>query len=195
MTLTIPSGVVAESLYERLLPLQEGLSDSTNLPLLRYIETLGSVHDLVRYVTGDTDDYRGWAPLFDVELTPDEFLPYLAQFVGVRIPKGTPPDTAREMIRDPAGFGRTSRAAVLSAVRATLTGARYVGFVERRDDSFWKWLITTRTAETPDADATYRAILSQKRAGVIVTHVVTDMTLIDELVGDIDSQTGDIDSL
>ncbi len=188
-------GDYAEDLYARLEPIHRDTDEAAGWPLLTYIGGLGAAHDLVRYITADTDEQRGWSALFDPDRCPADFLPYLGQYFGVRIPVGTPEALARDMIKTPAGFVRCSEAAVIAAVKSTLTGAQYVNFVTRQDDSFWRWLITTRPAETPNAALTYRAILSQKRAGVIATHVVTDETLIDELEGTVDELAGDVDDL
>lgn len=188
-------GDYAEDAYARLEPIHRDTDEANDWPLLTFIGALGSVHDTIRYITADGDGYTSWQALYDPDLCPASFLPYLAQHFGVRIPVGTSEAAARDMIKTPAGLVRCSEAAVITAVQLTLTGTKHVNFETRQDGSFWKWLITTRTDETPSPDATYRAILSQKRAGVIATHVVTDVTLIDELEDTIDDLVGDVDDL
>lgn len=188
-------GAYGEDLYDRLELIHRDADEANNWALRTYVGALGTVHDVVRTVTSDTEAGAGWSALFDPDRCPAAFLPYLAQHFGVRIPVGTPEATARAMIKTPAGFVRGAVGAVLAAVQQTLTGTQYVSFTDRQDNSFWRWLLVTRPSETPDPGATYRALLSQKRAGVIATHVVTDVTLIDELTGNTAGLAGTIDNL
>lgn len=187
-------GEFAQAAYDNIEQVHEGLDEERGWPLLHFLRAIGQPFDLVRSVVLP-DDAEPWSPLYDPDLCPAAFLPYLAQHVGVRIPVGTSEASAREMIKNPVGLKRCSREAVIDAVKLTLTGTKHVNFIVRHDDSFWRWLIVTRPSETPDAAATYRAAMSQKRVGVLITHTVTDSVLIEELPDTIDDLSDDIDDL
>lgn len=188
-------GDYGEALYEELEPIHHDVDEDNGWSLRAFLGGLAAPHDVVRAVAIDETDKPALSALYDPDRCPAAFLGWLAQHMGVRLPVGVSEATAREMIKNPAGLQRCSTEALIAAVKLTLTGDKHVGFVERQDDSFWKQLLVTRPAETPDADSTYRAALTQKRGGVVLTHVVTDVVLIDELTGDIDDLPDDIDDL
>jgi P2-related tail formation protein len=187
-------GEYSDALYEELAPIAKG-DEERGYPLRTFVEGLGEAHEPIRELTLDQTGADPLSALYDPDRCPASALGWLAQHVGVQLPVGISDDAKRELIKDPAGMRRCKRSAVISAVQATLTGTKYVNFIDRNDGSFWKWLIVTRTAETPAPEQTVLAALSQKTVGVVLEHVVTDVTLIDELVGTINDQTGDINDL
>src|SRR3954454_24409339 len=67
-----------------------------------------------------------WEIVFDVDNCPDYALPYLAQFVGVRLIQGSSVASQRQQIRRPTRQDRGTVYAVREAVMALLTGRKSV---------------------------------------------------------------------
>ena len=103
---------------------------------------------------GDPDDpgyAPGWSSLFDVDVCPAQFLPFLAQLVGVQIPTGvTDPPTIRLMIRSEQGMQRGRPGMLVATAKRFLTGTQYVNLVERMSptgpDPYW-FLIVVKPSE------------------------------------------------
>lgn len=113
------------------------------------------------------------APLLDPYLCPDWALPWLAQFVGLRLPVGMSADDARIVIAKASGFARGTPAAIKAAAGLYLTGTKSVQFRER-NGSAYALEVVTFTGETPDPAATQAAILAQKPGGIILSYRVID---------------------
>jgi len=60
--------------------------------------------------------------LFDPDLCPGPWLPYLAQFVGVKIPVGTREAEARALVKAESGFARGTRASMEAAIERCVSG-------------------------------------------------------------------------
>lgn len=176
---------VAEDAYEALEPGGFTTHDAElGWPLLHYVAALVWPIVLVDEwaATDETvvdrdvlsgPGHPGWSLLLDVDRAPDEALPWLGQFVGVRLPPGeSDPVVQREMIRATPGWKRGTREALTAAVQRTLTGERRVIVRERYDgvrtDPAYQLRVTTIADETPDPDATRAAILEHKPAGVML---------------------------
>lgn len=170
---TIP---FTEAAYARLEPVA-ARDEDFGWPMLTFVQALAEmirpVEELVRPL--DPDREAG-APLLDVDLAPDWNLAWLAQFVGVRLSPGVTAARARVEIRSVGGFRRGTPAALLEAVRPTLTGGQYT-FLQERDGDEAHMTLVTRTAETPSPTVTLSAAMRQKAAGLILTHVVTAANL------------------
>jgi len=160
---------LGEAVYARLEPVATQ-DEALGWPLLTYVQALAEmgreVEELVR------GGEQAWDPLLDVDLSPDWNLPYRAQFVGVRVTPGATPAQARAQIKGVGGFKRGTPAAMIEAVKATLTGTKYVGLIERDGDA-WHITVTTRSSETPNPSATLAAAVSQKAAGLVLNVVNT----------------------
>lgn len=180
-------------LYDRLAPV--ATYDPENGNIVRAIaEVLAEPQELVDQVARDTDTHLAWQAALDPDVTPDEFLPWLAQFAGTQL---LPSDTAeqqRERIKSAAGFHRGTPRAIREEVQLTLTGTKFVNLLQRVGGDMWAITVVTRTTETPDPAATERAARAQKPAGMLMTFVVTDEPIIDEGTRTIDAATVTIDA-
>jgi hypothetical protein len=168
---TTPLG---EAVYARLGPV--AVQDETlGWPLLTLVQGLAEMARQVEDLVRPADIARHtWDPLLDVDLSPDWNLPYLGQFVGVRVTPGATPVQARAQIKAEGGFQRGTPAAMVAAVRATLVGSQYV-FLRERDGDEDHITVVTRTADTPAPAVTLAAAVSQKAAGLILAHIVTSV--------------------
>lgn len=127
------------------------------------------IQEVESLTTGRDDGLPGWANLVDIDACRDEDLAYLGQFVGVELVPGMTPDQQREYIRALPGFYRCRPATIIAAVKATLTGTKYVDLVERQwndgsgwQDDAWRYTVITKPSETPNQALTIAAIQSQK---------------------------------
>ena len=159
-----------EEAYAALGPLT-GPDERFDYPLLKYVASVTEPLDIVNRLARDTDEAPGWATVFDPARTPDEFVGWLGQFVGVRELVGLTPTAQRMRIKETAGWKRGTLAAIEGAARQFLTGSRQVRVYER-DGSAYRLRVRTFTAETPDPDAVLRALLEQKPAGLVLTYEV-----------------------
>lgn len=186
-------GAAAQELYDRLAPIY-GASDpeANSWMLLRLCEAFTAGMELFEVLLGD-DDLLPWAVLFDVDQCPDDDLPWLAWVTGVVV-RGETGDTLRALIRDRPPAKRGTDDALRAAVAATLTGTKVVRFIPRAGGPFADTLIT-RPSETPDPAATFAAAVAQKRAGCVLTHVLSDEPVIDEWTRSIDATTAATDDL
>jgi len=114
----------------------------------------------------------GWSVVMDPDLIPDKALPWLAQFVGVTIPRGvSEPVIMRQLITSVSGFRRGSPGAMIAAAQVFLTGQKRVLFREQ-DGSAYRITVITYAAETPDPVRVLAALQAQKPAGLALFHQV-----------------------
>lgn len=164
--------VAAERLYSALRPLAEA-DEANGWALAHVCVAIARMLDTVADLSRD-DEARGrpgWAIALDPDATPAEWLPWLAQFVGVTVPVSLPEDARRLRIRETDGFKRGTPAAVRGAARQHLTGTGTVYLTERHGSPY---LVTVATVagETPSPAAVNAALQQQKPAGLILTHAV-----------------------
>lgn len=168
----------AARLYAMLAPLAQQDSISA-WSLLVFCNAIGGAYQLVEDWVRDTPDGPGWSLLLDLDRCPDEALPWLAQFIGVRVYPGSTPAEQRQRIASTAGFKRGTRESLIGAARATLTGAQTVIFRERdgaaqshpaTPDYAYYLTVTTYDSQTPDPATTLQALLAQKPAGIVLAY-------------------------
>jgi hypothetical protein len=114
------------------------------------------VYDLVR----EHDGQKGWTVLLDPENCPVEFLPYLAQYVGVEPQPGWTEGQLRAEIKAPTGWARRRTNSIKLAANRSLTGPKRVILHERTPKPGCT-LIRTLASETPSEERTREDILSQ----------------------------------
>lgn len=119
--------------------------------------------DLIHEIVSDTDAGPGWQILLDPTRCPAVCLPFLAQFVGVRLKPEMSEAQKRAAIADPEGFEVGSPAAIVSVAKRRLTGIQTVLLVERYTGLAYRMKIVTIESETPDPAATLRDILEEQK--------------------------------
>lgn len=157
-------------LYDALGPGQTTGDDEGGYLLLRLLEGVGSLLGDVDDRVRATAEGGGWEQELDVDTTRSPR--WLGQFVGVRIPDGTPLVRARELVRERRAFRRGSPAALRDAARNLLTGTRRVDLFERDGGNAYRVRVRTYESETPDPAAVYAALLEAKPAGLLLEHEV-----------------------
>lgn len=168
----------AARLYAMLAPLAAE-DERTGWSLLTYVNALGVMFQLIEDWVRDSEDGPGWSLLLDINRCPPEALPWLAQFAGVRLVAGQTDAQDRQRILSTGGFQRGTRAAMIGAAQATLTGAKTVLFRERSGNPAqspeyaYVLGVTTYASQTPDPTATRNALLGQKPAGIVLNYATT----------------------
>src|SRR3954452_18712789 len=94
------------------------------------------------------DDDQGWVILFDPDRCPAPALPYLAQYVGERLPVGLSEPLQREWIKDAPNQRRGTPMSIFLAAQRKLTGSRLVSMRERDGGDPDKLTVVTYTAQT-----------------------------------------------
>lgn len=120
----------------------------------------------------ESDAGPGWSGLLDPARAPAAALPWLGQFVGVRVTRGATSLAQRDEIVSAAGFRRGRPSSIVAAVAATLTGGRTVIVTERVGGEAYQLLVQTYADQTPDAGVAEAAARSQKPAGIVLTFQV-----------------------
>lgn len=165
----------AARLYVMLAPVARN-DEETGWSLLILCNAIGEMFQLLDDWLRDTPDGPGWSILLDLDRSPPEALPWLAQFVGVRLLAGSTAAEQRTRIASTDGFRRGTPAAMRAAAEATLTGSRTVVFRERNGDpaitpDYAYYLdVTTYDDQTPDPAATELALLAQKPGGIVLRY-------------------------
>lgn len=135
--------------------LQEALAPWLTDDLADYVNAVGWMFRTVELYTSADDEEENWGILFDPDEAPAEALPYLAMFVGERLPTGMPSNLARERIRDTPNQFRGTLYSIFRTAQRTLTGSRTVQIKERNStlgtDDPDRLTVITYTQETPNS--------------------------------------------
>jgi hypothetical protein len=159
----------AGRLYGMLAPLAQK-DPVAGWSLLILVNAIGLEYQLVEDWVRDSPDGPGWSLLMDLDRCPPEALPWLGQFVGVRVPTGLNDAQARAWVASTDGFRRGTPAAMRGAAQATLTGDKLVVFTERFNGDAYALDVATYVDQTPDPALTERALIAQKPGGIVMTY-------------------------
>lgn len=84
----------------------------------------------------DGNPAPGWSQVLDIDRAPTEVLPWLAQFLGVRLNTNLRDDQQRFAIENPQGFGRGTVTAILSAANLYLKPGYSAVIIERDTSAY-----------------------------------------------------------
>jgi hypothetical protein len=173
---------LTDRLYDRLPAMYRDADEPLNFPLLRWLSLLldlagelDVLHD--RLVPTDRADTSELADPATADLA---WLPWLAQLVGVRLPRDLTGQAARDAVQfASSGYRGGTKAAVADAAKSELTGTRYAQIYDHSTDTSaigaagkWDVLIVTRTSETPSVARVLDAVVAKraKPGGVVLYH-------------------------
>lgn len=193
MAARIPGTPFAEELYEAVEP-HAFDDEAQGWALWTLCQAIARPLDLVDELVRAQDDREAWTVALDVDRTPAIMLPWLALFIGDRLPAGLSEQASRDRVKDVRGFRRGTPATIAAAAGDTLTGTKLVRLVERNEGNAYWLLVITKTSETPDPAVTEAAIISQKPAGIRMEYFTDDLPLIDEGTETIDGSSGNINT-
>lgn len=141
-------------------------------PLEDYLRTIGEMFTEVELYAFDTDEEEGWTILLDVDRCPYEALPYLAQYVGERLPPGLTDAAARQWIRDAPNQERGTISSIVKAAKRYLTGPQLVTLIERDGDPD-AITVVTYTAQTPNQALVARELETVVPADITLNYIVS----------------------
>lgn len=141
-------------------------------PLRDYQRATGSMFAEVELYSEDTEDYEGWSILLDVNRCPREALPYLAQYVGERLPGGLTEEQERQWIRDAPNQVRGTVKSIVDAAQRYLTGGKTVTIIQR-DGGPDKLTVVTYTDQTPNSAQVLGELDKVVPADITLTYVVS----------------------
>lgn len=175
---------IAEDLYEAL-GAWAADDEAQDWALLKFCDVVASMvlEKVDDYFAERSDELPGWRRLLDPENAPAEVLPYLAQFAGVVLEPALTVAQQRQKIATPEGFLRGTPAALIEATKRTLTGAQDVVLLERYTGDAYQLAVRTQVDQTPDADATLAAILTQKPIGIVLDYAA----IVGETLAEVDA--------
>ncbi len=158
-----------------------------------YLRVIGEMFEEVELYGFDTEEFEGWTLLLDVDRAPRAALPYLAQYVGERLPVGLTEEQERQWIRDAPNQVRGTLGSIVNAAQRYLTGAQIVTVIER-DGGPDKLTVVTYTDQTPNQSQVLTELYKVVPADISLTYIVgtgqiwsqviaTDATWTDSLAG------------
>ncbi len=141
-----------------------------------YVREIGKMFAEVEFYA---DDDPGWSVLLDVDRALAKDLPFLAQFVGERLPLGLPEADAREWIKDSPNLRRGTLESVIRVAQRHLTGQRTVRVRERShsdgvSDDPDRITVQTYVSETPNPTLT----LTDLRRDAVPAEIILNYSAI-----------------
>jgi hypothetical protein len=152
----------AGNLYYGVAPVA-GEDDQHDFALAKLSGALGVMFQAVEDLARDTPEGPGWSSVVDIDRCPDDWIPWLGQFVGVS-------NGNRQAILTHNGFQRGTPAAIREAVATTLTGSKTVILQERFGGDAYALGVYTLDVETPNASATLASLIAAKPGALVLTY-------------------------
>jgi len=160
----------AERVYDQLAPTFFRQDGQHSFSGWNFTRALASMIDPAALVVQPQADKPPYAVLFDMTTCPTEWLPWVAQFVGIMpskiealIARGQEA-LAREWIEHPIQFNRGKVSAMELAARATLTGTKVLYFYVRYNGEAFTIKAASLAGQTPNPKETKAAIESMMAA-------------------------------
>lgn len=169
------ANTVAQEIYGLIEPLTYA-DQGLGFPLLKYLDGIGLMWNDIDEIIRDKIEPHGkirpgYAKVMTVGECPENWLPWLAQFIGVTAPPNMPV-LDQELIIAASGMNRGTPAAIKAAVAVKLTGAKRVDLFERSEGKAYKLTVVTYQGETPN-EAEVEQLLKGEEvvpAGIVVDY-------------------------
>lgn len=146
-----------------------------------YLRAIGGMFAEVELYAFDTDDFEGWSILLDVDRCPAEALPYLAQYVGERLPIGLTEEQERQWIRDAPNQRRGTLQSIVDAGQRYLTGGKNITVIQR-DGGPDRLTIVSYTDQTPNSAQVLAELYTVVPADISLTYVVSSGQIWSQVV-------------
>lgn len=179
-----PAGRAVDDFYDALPEHYREADEPLGYPLYRWmagpLSQLGVVTTLIDRFTYDPaiPEDGTTSDLTDPETADPEWLPWLAQLVGVPLPAGLSTAEARDAVRfASAGWRAGTKASIAAAARTALTGSQFARVFDHSisdpgNGGPFDVMVVTVSSETPSSAAVLDAIVRRgaKPAGVVLHH-------------------------
>lgn len=170
--------VTGQELYDAIAPVVTsdvaGYDDSDNgfvaAILCAAIATMvDPVSDVVR---DQTDGTPGWAILFQPDIVPAQWLPWVAQFAGdsAAVIQASTVAAQRALVANPLNFNRGRPSTITQAAQTQLTGAKEVLLLWQPSGVPFTLEIITLTSQTPSVPNLIAAVSSVLPAWLLTTY-------------------------
>lgn len=136
----------AQKLYADLEPYAYA-DEENGWALLALCQALGVPWQALDDIARDSPSGTGYSQIFDIDVCPTVFLPWLGQWVGVSVDTSLTDLQQRATVSDEGGQKRGTPGAIKAAIAKYLTGNQTVLLLET---SAYHYTIVTFTSETPD---------------------------------------------
>lgn len=174
----------AERLYNQLAPIFFRSDEASGWQGALYCSALAKKKDKMAVVVQPQNGKPPFAILLCPQECPEEWLPWLGQFVGIpavtieALIKTGKASTARQWIEAPINYLRGRTSAMKLAAEATLTGKKTLYFYVRYSGEAFRIKAASIAGETPSATATREAIEQWMPAWCVLEYeTVTNGTL------------------
>lgn len=153
--------------------------------LFKYTSAIAQMHDQIESYVRDPlyPANPAWSLLMDIDRCPTEALPWLAQFVGVKLDRALIDADQRAAAKNSDGFKRGTLGSMITAAQKYLSGTKTVYYKERDTavsavaGGAYGLTILTLASETADSAKVLAAITAVKPAGIILSYnTVAGMT-------------------
>lgn len=173
-----PNLIARNRLYERLDPIHD--ADEVNDLLLDLCEAVTYPQAALENIIRGDDDFDPFERAVDLEEAPLWLLPWLSCLVGEEW-GGPSSEVLREQIRDRPRRRRGTPAAIIAAVKRTLTGSKTATLVTRVGGNPNVIFLQTIPSQTPAPTYTYNEVLRVAPAWVQLSNIVSDQLTYAEL--------------
>lgn len=130
-----------------------------------YLRAVGGMFTEIELYSADSEEFDGWTILLDVDRCPVKALPYLAQYVGERLPVGLSEDAQRQWIRDAPNQRRGTIQSIVRAAARQLESEHPLVTVIERDGGADKLTVVTYDFQT----GVRQNLVTNPKAGAGVT--------------------------
>lgn len=166
------TNAIAERIYDATAPVGRDYRDpALDYPMLKFLGGWTTPLMVLEDVIHDTDDGPGWSAVVDVDRCPVMFLPWLSQFVGIRLSGGETEDQLRARITAVEGLRRGGPQSIKNAVALTLISQdpERVQLIERHGSAY-RLTVSTLASDTPSPTTTQAVLREQVPAGIVWAH-------------------------
>jgi hypothetical protein len=184
----------AARLYQQILPVARDDEQHGDAAAHLCAVLMAPIERIVKVAT-EVGKRPGYGRMLNVDEADVEDLRWLGLLNGTALSGLEAEEEQRRLIREARGSHRGRVSAIISDVKATLTGTKSVTVLERDGASPFENLVVTGASQTPNPTATLAALANRqtKPLGAVYTPIHPDSILIDELPGLVDEQAPLID--
>ncbi len=185
----------AAYLYQQLQPMA-GDDEDTGWVTAHLCAVLMKPVESVSQLAAADGTKPGWRRVVDVDNAPAQLLPWLGQFNGTPLDATEPAEEQRRKIREARGSHRGTVKAIVSDLKATLTGTKFVQVLEGEGSPFANTFVVL-ASEVPDMEASTRAITNRatKPLTTVNTLIASDSPIINQFTREINAITANINTL